>query len=333
MDSGSRLKVAQGGSVVLGDVLAKGGEGRILAVRNRPQLVAKIFHKQARGGTSYEHVKQHELGLEVKARKVTAMVRDKPSNIVQADGHVVLTWPVDTLLGPGGSVVGYLMPRIDTTKTLEIHQLTNASDRMYPPANGPQWGRVFSWLFMVNIAVNLASAVELTHRAGAVIGDFNERNILVSHKTGVTLIDCDSMQFTDARGTVFPCTVGRPEFTAPELLGKNLKQTRREPSSDLFALAVHVYIVLLDGCHPFQSGVWTNPGEKPKAPALARLGYFAGGPGSPLKSSPTAPPITILPRQVQELFVRAFVSGTTRPASRPSAAEWHTALTNLLRSL
>src|SRR5688572_397375 len=101
MDSGSSLPVAQGGSVILGDLLAKGGEGRIFAVPSRPQSVAKIFHKQARGGTSSEDVRQHELGLEVKARKVAAMVPHQPPNIVQADGHVVLTWPVDTLGGPG----------------------------------------------------------------------------------------------------------------------------------------------------------------------------------------------------------------------------------------
>ena len=69
------------------------------------------------------------------------------------------------------------------------------------------------------MAANLCLAVDTVHRVDAVIGDFQERNILVNDTTRVTLVDCDSMQFTGADGHQFLCGVGRPEFTAPELAG------------------------------------------------------------------------------------------------------------------
>ena len=64
-----------------------------------------------------------------------------------------------------------------------------------------------SWLHLVNVAANLCLAVENVHHVDAVIGDFQERNILVNDTTRVTLVDCDSMQFTDAAGHQFLCAV------------------------------------------------------------------------------------------------------------------------------
>jgi len=168
--------------------------------------------------------------------------------------------------------------------------------------------------------------VETVHHVDAVIGDFQERNILVNDTTRVTLVDCDSIQFTDRSGGTFLCAVGRPEFTAPELAGVDLAVTARQKPSDLFALAVHIHLLLMAGNHPFLRGDWTGGGQQPDAMSLAASGEWAGGPGSRLRTNPLAPPIDFLPPEIQQLFTRAFTDGARDPAARPSAATWRAAL-------
>ena len=171
--------------------------------------------------------------------------------------------------------------------------------------------------------------VGAVHRVDAVIGDFQERNILVADTTEVTLVDCDSMQFTDVGGRQYLCAVGRPEFTAPELAGLDLRSQPRAQPSDLFALAVHIHLLLMAGNHPFLRGQWTGTGDQPDALTLARSGQWAGGPGSLLHTHPLAPPLDFLPPDIQRLFVRAFTDGATDPNRRPSATEWRTALSTI----
>jgi eukaryotic-like serine/threonine-protein kinase len=225
-----------------------------------------------------------------------------------------------------GRPVGYVMARADTATAVEIHTLSNPSNRAHPLPGAPRWTTEASWAHLVNTAANLCLAVQVVHRVDAVIGDFQERNILVSDTTRVTLVDCDSMQFTDGGGRQFLCGVARPEFTAPEVAALNLRTQAREQASDYFALAVHIYLLLMAGNHPFMRGVWIGPGEQPSALELARRGDWAGGPRSWLQSHPLAPPPIFLPAEVQTLFERAFADGATDPARRPSAEQWRDAL-------
>jgi DNA-binding helix-hairpin-helix protein with protein kinase domain len=304
-----------GVGVGLGVVLARAGEGTVYEVVGHPEWVAKVFHPDLKD-------------LAAKCAKVAAMVQSPPSGAVQSDGFAVLTWPLHVVDGDAGPV-GYIMRRIDTTDAVEIHTVSNPSNRFNPLASAPQWTQHATWLHLVNVAANLCLAVDVVHHVDAVIGDFQERNILVSDTTRVTLVDCDSMQFTDGSGHQFLCGVGRPEFTAPELAGVNLAVTARQKPSDLFALAVHIHLLLMAGNHPFLRGTWTGGGEQPDAMTLARAGHWAGGPGSPLHTHPLAPPVDFLPDGIQRLFVRAFTDGARDPSRRPSAAEWRAALQGL----
>jgi DNA-binding helix-hairpin-helix protein with protein kinase domain len=311
----SVLRLGGGIGVRLGAVLARAGEGTIQEVVGHPEWVAKVFHPDLKDRAA-------------KCAKVAAMIESPPLGAVQADGFVVLTWPLHLVDGDGGPV-GYIMRRVDTSDAVEIHTVSNPSNRLNPLASAPQWTPHVTWLHLVNVAANLCLAVDVVHRVDAVIGDFQERNILVNDTTRVTLVDCDSMQFTDAAGHQFLCGVGRPEFTAPELAGVSLAVTARRKPSDLFALAVHIHLLLMAGNHPFLRGQWTGGGEQPDAMTLAKAGHWAGGPGSPLRTHPLAPPVNFLPDNIQRLFVRAFTDGARDPSNRPSAAEWRTALQGL----
>jgi hypothetical protein len=309
------LRLDDGVGVQLGPVLARAGEGTIYGVVGRDDWAVKIFHPDLKE-------------LHVKRAKVAAMAASPPPGAVQADGFVVLTWPLHVIDGDGASV-GYIMRRVDTSDAVEIHTVSNPSNRANPLASAPQWTRHASWQHLVNVAANLCLAVDTVHRVDAVIGDFQERNILVNDTTRVTLVDCDSMQFTAAGGHQFLCGVGRPEFTAPELAGVDLAVTARQQPSDLFALAVHIHLLLMAGNHPFLRGQWAGGGEQPDAMTLARAGHWAGGLGSPLRTHPLAPSVDFLPDRIQRLFVRAFTDGAGDPSSRPSAAEWRSALQDL----
>nr|WP_196807974.1 hypothetical protein [Mycobacterium sp. 141] len=306
------LSLDIGVGVSLGGVVARAGEGTVYEVVGRPEWVVKLFHS--------------DLGdLAAKVEKVAAMVGVSPPGAVQPDGFVVLTWPVHVVSDDAG-VVGYVMSRVDTGNAVEIHSISNPSNRAEPLPTAPQWTRGVTWMHLVNIAANLCLAVEAVHRVNAVIGDFQERNILVADTTQVTLVDCDSMQFTDASGRQFLCGVGRPEFTAPELASVNLRERARERSSDLFALAVHIHLLLMAGNHPFMRGTWIGVGDQPDALTLAQSGSWAGAPGSLLARHPLAPSVTFLPEEVQRLFARAFTEGARDPSARPSAVEWREAL-------
>lgn len=302
------LRLGNGVIIQLGAVVARAGEGTIYEVIGRSDWVAKIFHADLKD-------------LTAKRAKVTAMIASQPDGAMESDGFVVLTWPLHGVIGDDG-LVGYVMRRLDTSNAVEIHTVSNPSNRLNPLPAAPPWTPHVTWHHLVNIAANLCLAVDTVHRVDAVIGDFQERNILVNDTTRVSLVDCDSMQFTDASGHKFLCGVGRAEFTAPELAGVDLARTAREKPSDLFALAVHVHLLLMAGNHPFLRGNWTGVGEQPDAMSLARSGQWAGGPRSKLRTHALAPSADFLPPEVQRLFARAFTDGARDPASRPSAAEW-----------
>src|SRR5205814_1625917 len=85
---------------------------------------------------------------------------------------------------------------------------------------------------------------------------------LVSNTALVTLIDCDSMQVPGEDGRVFRCPVGKPDYTPPELQSQDFSTVDRAPSADDFGLAVLVFLLLMEGVHPFQ-GVWLGTGDPP----------------------------------------------------------------------
>src|SRR5205814_7863741 len=64
------------------------------------------------------------------------------------------------------------------------------------------------------------------------------------------LIDCDSFEITDGK-TVFPCMVGVPTYTPPELQGQSFQGVRRTKQHDAFGLAVLIFHMLFLGRHPF----------------------------------------------------------------------------------
>src|SRR5262249_2006758 len=199
------------------------------------------------------------------ARRLRVMADGRPAEWREAgSGHMNLAWPSEVVLADG-RFAGFLMPTVDTRQTVELHRITNPTDRR-TATGAAAWTQGFDWRYLVRTAANLAHTTHVLHAAGGVVGDFNEANTRPSREprreARVTLLDCGSMQIRDpVSGEWFFCRVGRPEFTPPELVRADWASTVRHPSSDLFALAIHLYQLLLEGEHPFR-GVWRGDGEK-----------------------------------------------------------------------
>jgi DNA-binding helix-hairpin-helix protein with protein kinase domain len=285
---------ATGRPVTLGRKVGSGGEGAVFDVTNSQAqglTVAKVYHQPL----SRDH-----------QDKIRGMAANCDSAL-----KTVAAWPVTTLhRGPGGEVVGFLMPKVCGHEP--IHKLYSAAHRkqLFPRAD---------WAFLVHAARNLAAAFDAIHAHGHVIGDVNEQNVVVGADSTIKLIDCDSFQI-NAQGRSFLCEVGVVQFTPPELQNHTFRGVRRTPNHDRFGLAVLCFHLLFMGRHPF-AGVYTGK-DIPMERAIEQFRFAYGQRAAQrgLSPPPKCPKMAIIPRCLADLFELAFSDSGT--SARPSAAEW-----------
>jgi DNA-binding helix-hairpin-helix protein with protein kinase domain len=292
-----------------GPLPGQGGESAIYSVPDRPGLAACLCSESRllAWGDGY-------------TRRLASLLASPPPGRI-ADGHPVLAWPVGRLLAMGSRparVVGYLMPRAPHARPLEDYAR---------PASRRQTQPLFHPGYLIRTARNLASAVQVVHAAGLVIGDLHGDRVLVNSQALVTLTGVDTFQMPGASPVPGPSRLDRPEHTPPELQGVAPGSIEPRPEHDAFALAVLIFRLLMQGVHPFAGP--TSGGEE-GASLAARIvaGHwpYAWERAGPVRPSPDAPPWEVLPPGVQELFWRCFEDGHGQPAARPSAAEWRDVL-------
>jgi len=276
-----------------------GGEARVLGIRWAPGLVAKLYHRP-----TLEH-----------ARKLALMMETPPTLPAGAS----IAWPVDLLTDPGGGrFAGFLMPRAEGPRVFEF----------YNPVSRRKTAPLFDWARLHRAGANLAAAFDGLHGHGYVIGDVNESNILVSpHDASVVLVDADSFQVRGGTAReLYRSKVGKAEFTPPELQGTHFADVDRAQEHDRFGLAVLLFLLLMEGTHPFACRL-ADGGEVPAVEDRIRRAMFPYAPrAEECKPPRMAPPFYTLHPPVQALFLRAFVQGQTDPPARPTAAEWRAAL-------
>jgi len=299
------LRTAAGRVLVLGDEIARGGEAAVHAVAGSPSVVAKVYTAPRAGA----------------ADKLRWMRDHPPRERSGVAGHCTIAWPTELLLDGPGACVGYLMPRIDDAVPLLDVMNPRRRARVLP---------AFDHAYILRTARNLAAAIAALHDCGTVVGDLHERNVLVTRRALVTVIDADSFQVTRAADdaiVIHPCPVGRAEYTPPELQGQAFRTVVRQPSHDAFGLAVLVFQLLHGGSHPFR-GRWLAGGEAPSMEEKIRRGWFPWAPprGVPLAPPPGVAPLAHLDPGVRQAVIACFVGGHDQPASRPSAADWERAL-------
>src|SRR5262249_27350075 len=196
-----QISGSQGETVLLGNLLGRGGEGSIYEIGADLRRVAKIYHDPDR----------------INVGKLAAMVRLSNPNLCK-----IAAWPEQTLHDKGsGRVIGFVMPRADGANLSEL--LGPGSRKLsFPHA---------TYHFIVRTALNLARAFATTRSVGAVIGDVKEVNEVVNGKALVTLVDTDGFQIRDPQsGTVFYTHAVTPTHQPPELQGvTDFSRLRRTP--------------------------------------------------------------------------------------------------------
>ena len=291
--------------------IGQGGEARVYSVPGNNRLVAKLYHRPT----------------PAHARKLRVMVSNPPLDPEKARGEVSIAWPLDLLKTTDsiGQTAGYLMHRVqDRFPIMDF----------YNPATRRGKCALFNYQYLLRTARNLASTFAAIHAKGYVIGDVNESNVLVSQTTLVTLVDTDSFQVKDPKnGDVFRCMVGKPEFTPPELQDKSFPQIDRLPEHDRFGLAVLIFLLLMEGTHPFD-GVFSGYDNPPLREQRIQAGHFPyGNKKCPYVPKPTAPNFAMLHPTLRQLFLRCFEDGHSNPKVRPDALTWQRALLEAEKSL
>lgn len=286
--------------------LGEGGEGTVSAIIGRNNIVAKVYHPSHRT-------------LE-KERKLQAMIANPPQDDTRrlSPPHISIAWPTEVVYEQG-RFAGYLMPLI--IQSPDIFKFYNPRVRA---KNHP----AFDWRYLHRTAKNLATALNALHARGYVMGDVNQKNVLVTTSALVSIVDTDSFQVKDPNGQVYRCPVGVPEYTPPELQGMRLDSTDRAIHHDCFGLAVIFFQLLMEGFHPFTGA--------PKDPTLSlvgelylhciKQGIFPYQSNNQFNPPPNAPNFNALHPETQNLFLRCFVNGHKDPSTRPTAREWIDAL-------
>jgi DNA-binding helix-hairpin-helix protein with protein kinase domain len=287
------------------ELLGAGGEAEVYRVPGHPELAEKRW----RNPTLQQ------------SRKLELMLAHPPEGAI-AGGHVNLAWPVAAVRSSTGDVVGFRMPAIDLERAVPVFSAYN------PHARRDEIPGI-TWRHLVRGGRNLASVVAALHRSGYVVGDLNESNVLIDRRALVTILDCDSIQVADpATGEVHHCGVARPEFLAPELIGKDLSATTRRESADRFALAVMLFLLLQEGVHPY-AGVWRGPGEPPDLTSRMRGRRWPYFIGSRVGLPPRSLRMRGLGLRIRLMFTAAFLLGPLLRSARPSAVAWESALARL----
>ena len=287
--------------VSVAELIGKGGEGKVYAIKGRSGQAVKIYNANLRS---------------MRESKVRAMVGEGLAVMTE-----LIAYPGEVVTDLRGNFLGFVMRLVSGYRPL--HELYSPKSRMrhFPKAD---------YRFLIHAALNVARAVGKVHQTGCVIGDLNHSGILVAPDATVALIDADSFQFR-LNGTSYPCVVGVPDFTPPELHGKNLATVERTIAHDNFGLAVAIFHLLFMGKHPYagiHKGPETSMGEDIEqnrfAYSLLRIAQTQS------KPPPGALTLDLFPDVMSKTFEAAF--GLT-PGARPSAIDWIHALSKLESSL
>jgi DNA-binding helix-hairpin-helix protein with protein kinase domain len=303
----SSLFSLTGHPLLLGPRIGSGGEGAVYELRDRSDVVAKLYHKHPEPD---------------KSAKIAAMAKFGNERLLK-----LTAWPIEPIRGGSktGPILGFVMPKITAHKE---------AFSVYSPKLRVQEARTVNWQFLIRSATNAARAFSVVHDSGHVIGDVNDGNILIGEKATVRLIDCDSYQI-NLNGSLWRCEVGRPEYQPSELQNtRTYKQAPRTTNHDRFGLAVIIFRILFMGRHPF-AGRFLNSGQMPLERAISEYRFVYGSNAAAMQMQP--PPASLglngVTRNVALLFERAFCAQGSKANARPRPDEWVTALDGLERHL
>ncbi|HTE58595.1 MAG TPA: hypothetical protein VK694_07715 [Verrucomicrobiae bacterium] len=191
------------------------GDGTVLKLYKQPNDPSYATNPAAPAG-AIQRLQEQQL-------KLPAFPKGLPAQVVT---------PIDLAYdGNPGSIVGYTMQYLRSMEVLLAY-----ADQEYRETGGIDHNQV------VQIYTNLHSLVQQIHSRQAVIGDFNDLNVLVDQNDQVYLVDADSMQFGK-----FMCRAFTFRFVDPLVCEPNKLEMAHphSPDSDWYAFNVMLFQSLL----------------------------------------------------------------------------------------
>lgn len=224
--------------------------------QERPASPVKLVKQLGKGGEAvvYDTDRPSVAKIYLKGK----LTKNKEAKLKLMLSHHIeypgLCYPVSSLYSGSGQFIGYLMPKADGIE-LQYAALSPDSDNgaLYLK-HFPKWKKAD----LVQLCLSIAQKVNYLHSCNVVLGDINSFNILVKSPTEIYFVDVDSWQIEG-----FPCPVGTPTFTAPEIFTANKQYKQkygkdrhydeylRSFDTDRFSLAVLLFMILLSGKKPY----------------------------------------------------------------------------------
>ncbi len=273
-------------------MIGKGGEADVYRIA--PDVALKVFKDQ-----NHPDIKglpkgaERDLALRLAKEKIAehqhklpAFPKGLPSGIVT---------PVEFARDKKGLIRGYTMPIVPSARELLMFHADKDLRKTLNPEH------------LTALFRRLHELVQAAHKAGMVIGDFNDLNILVRQADDANampyLIDADSMQFGP-----FPCRMFTARFVDPLLCDTSAQApmltSPHRPTSDWFAFACMLFETLL-WVGPF--GGVHNPADHSKkishdARSLRRVSVL----NPDVRYPKPARPYGTLPDDLLQYFLRVF---------------------------
>ena len=272
----------------LGDVLGHGGEGTVFEIEGKRE-VAKLYHKYAINLRQIEKLK-----IIVAANLRSESIAAPTSLVYDSENKNVI-----------GFTMEYVVGRKLDEVLIDDGQLYNKREIV---------------LLCYNIvrAYHELDTKSPTHKILA--GDINTNNIIVYDKTKVKLIDIDSIQIDD-----FPCPVGFAGFNHPSSIGRNYREYLRTASNEQFALAVLLFMILINK-HPYAQ----TDGEDDDS-NVQNLPFRYQRDESKIQNIPSRQYVfrwSTLTPELQQLFIDTFTTAKTATPVVTTFEQWEKELSD-----
>jgi hypothetical protein len=285
-------------SLAVGEKLADGGQGKVFALSNDPEHVFKEYHNPD-DPLFRPDMLQH-------------LVDDR-AQLVYAGAKVDdwAAWPV-SVVTDGPKTVGFLMRRVPAEFALRVRGKDKLAELGYlGSAPKPLWGPIQlpTPQERIEIAQDLAGAMDALHQRKIVIGDLSFANVLWtgSPRPRIMFLDCDGMR-PEGRDPVLP-QAETLDWGDP--LADPNARTGPTIDRDCYKLALAVLRILTRSLNARPDPTTTlDRALFEHAEAAERVETLLRAAAGPVGSRPTAKQWTAA------LSGRAFVSVTKPPRAR-----------------